>query len=208
MQRKKLEFKAHGVCTSHSASFYSEPIHSASTYHRKQPLKKVMKKTQSFEFSSHSEFHHHEYTGVYIKGLKVASNNTNEKKYMCLNITSPLVSRDSLSSPSRIHHTEEEETRGGSNEVQHIMDEMITTERAYVRSLGYIISNFPEIEKNYLPRDLRGKKNIIFGNFEKLHDFHGQHFLKELEHCRDFPVSHCFLEHISPIIKGGCVLLV
>uniref|UniRef100_A0A8C4VDF7 Pleckstrin homology and RhoGEF domain containing G4B n=1 Tax=Gopherus evgoodei TaxID=1825980 RepID=A0A8C4VDF7_9SAUR len=193
------------VSTSGSASCYSEPVQSPTTRHRKHPLKKIMKKTQSFEFtqleSSPSELHRHGYTGVYIKGLEVASNVAAEKKYMQrLNIKSPLISRNrSLSSPSRIHHTEEEEKkRAGSSKVQHIMDEMITTEREYVRSLGYIIDNyFPEMERIDLPQDLRGKRNIIFGNLEKLYDFHCQYFLKELEHCRDFPlrVSHCFLRH-------------
>nr|XP_006114275.1 pleckstrin homology domain-containing family G member 4B isoform X3 [Pelodiscus sinensis] len=194
------------VSISGSASCYSEPLQSPTTRHRKHPQKKIMKKTQSFEFtqleSSHSEVHRHGYTGVYIKGLEVASNIAAEKKYMQrLNIKSPLISRNrSLSSPSRIHHTEEEELkkRAGSSKVQHIMDEMITTEREYVRSLGYIIDNyFPEMERIDLPQDLRGKRNIIFGNLEKLYDFHCQYFLKELEHCRDFPlrVSHCFLRH-------------
>uniref|UniRef100_A0A8C8RCN3 Pleckstrin homology and RhoGEF domain containing G4B n=1 Tax=Pelusios castaneus TaxID=367368 RepID=A0A8C8RCN3_9SAUR len=193
------------ISTSGSTSCYSEPLQSPTTRHRKHPLKKIMKKTQSFEFtqleSSHSELHRHGYTGVYIKGLEVASNVAAEKKYMQrLNIKSPLISRNrSLSSPSRIHHTEEEEKkRAGSSKVQHIMDEMITTEREYVRSLGYIIDNyFPEMERINLPQDLRGKRNIIFGNLEKLYDFHCQYFLKELEHCRDLPlrVSHCFLRH-------------
>uniref|UniRef100_A0A8C0GFG3 Pleckstrin homology and RhoGEF domain containing G4B n=1 Tax=Chelonoidis abingdonii TaxID=106734 RepID=A0A8C0GFG3_CHEAB len=195
------------VSSSGSASCYSEPVQSPTTRHRKHPLKKIMKKTQSFEFtqleSSHSELHRHGYTGVYIKGLEVASNVAAEKKYMQrLNIKSPLISRNrSLSSPSRIHHTEEEKKRqvgSSGGKVQHIMDEMITTEREYVRSLGYIIDNyFPEMERIDLPQDLRGKRNIIFGNLEKLYDFHCQYFLKELEHCRDFPlrVSHCFLRH-------------
>ncbi|XP_043396316.1 pleckstrin homology domain-containing family G member 4B isoform X4 [Chelonia mydas] len=193
------------VSTSGSASCYSEPVQSPTTRHRKHPLKKIMKKTQSFEFtqreSSYSELHRHGYTGVYIKGLEVASSVAAEKKYMQrLTIKSPLISRNrSLSSPSRIHHTEEEDKkRAGSSKVQHIMDEMITTEREYVRSLGYIIDNyFPEMERIDLPQDLRGKRNIIFGNLEKLYDFHCQYFLKELEHCRDFPlrVSHCFLRH-------------
>uniref|UniRef100_A0A5F8G510 Pleckstrin homology and RhoGEF domain containing G4B n=1 Tax=Monodelphis domestica TaxID=13616 RepID=A0A5F8G510_MONDO len=183
---------------------YSEPIQSPTTRHRKHPFKKIMKKTQSFELpqldSSPSELHRHGYTGVYIKGLEVASNVAAEKKHgQKPNIKSPLVSRNrSLSSPSRIHHTEEERKRAGSNKVQHIMDEMITTEREYVRSLGYIIDNyFPEMERMDLPQDLRGKRNIIFGNLEKLYDFHCQYFLKELEHCRDcpLPVSHCFLRH-------------
>ncbi|XP_059584515.1 pleckstrin homology domain-containing family G member 4B isoform X6 [Alligator mississippiensis] len=195
------------ISTSGSASCYSEPIQSPVICHRRHPLKKIMKKTQSFDFtqheSSHSELHRHGYTGVYIKGLEVASNIAAEKKYMQrLNIKSPLISRNrSLSSPSRIHHTEEEDKkRAGSSKVQHIMDEMITTEREYVRSLGYIIDNyFPEMERIDLPQDLRGKRNIIFGNLEKLYDFHCQYFLKELEHCRDLPlrVSHCFLRHVN-----------
>ncbi|MBN3321118.1 PKH4B protein, partial [Atractosteus spatula] len=75
---------------------------------------------------------------------------------------------------------------------------MISTEREYVRSLGYIIENyFPEMERIDLPQDLRGKRNIIFGNMEKLYDFHSQYFLKELEHCVESPlsVSSCFLRH-------------
>uniref|UniRef100_A0A8D2JEU1 Pleckstrin homology and RhoGEF domain containing G4B n=1 Tax=Varanus komodoensis TaxID=61221 RepID=A0A8D2JEU1_VARKO len=185
---------------------YSEPIQASTTRHRKHPLKKIMKKTQSFELtrheSDHCELHHHGYTGVYIRGLEVASNVAAEKRNtQRSNIRSPLVSRNhSLSSPSRIHHTEneEEKKRGGSNKVNHIMDEMITTEREYVRSLGYIIdSYFPEMERDDLPQDLRGKRNIIFGNLEKLYNFHCHYFLKELEHCTDFPlrVSHCFLRH-------------
>ncbi|KGL74636.1 Pleckstrin homology domain-containing family G member 4B, partial [Tinamus guttatus] len=193
------------VSSGRSASSGAEPIRSPPTHHRKQPHKKVMKKMQSFELSQHesnpSEFQHRGYTGVHIKGLEVASNSANETKYVQrLSSRSPLISRNrSLSSPSRIHHMEEEDKkRSGSNKVQHIMDEMITTEREYVRSLGYIINNyFPEMERTDLPQDLRGKRNTIFGNLEKLYDFHCQYFLKELERCRDFPlcVSHCFLKH-------------
>ncbi|XP_010227033.1 PREDICTED: pleckstrin homology domain-containing family G member 4B [Tinamus guttatus] len=168
------------VSSGRSASSGAEPIRSPPTHHRKQPHKKVMKKMQSFELSQHesnpSEFQHRGYTGVHIKGLEVASNSANETKYVQrLSSRSPLISRNrSLSSPSRIHHMEEEDKkRSGSNKVQHIMDEMITTEREYVRSLGYIINNyFPEMERTDLPQDLRGKRNTIFGNLEKLYDFH------------------------------------
>ncbi|KAH0627099.1 hypothetical protein JD844_002498 [Phrynosoma platyrhinos] len=183
----------------------SEPTQTSMTWHRKHPLKKIMKKTQSFELarheSRHYELHHHGYTGVYIRGLEVASNAVAEKRNTHRsNIKSPLTSKKhSLVSPSGIYHTEDqgEKKRGGSK-LNHIMDEMITTEREYVRSLGYIIdSYFPEMERDNLPQDLRGKRNIIFGNLEKLYDFHCQYFLKELEHCIDFPlhVSHCFLRH-------------
>uniref|UniRef100_A0A8C6Z286 Puratrophin-1 n=1 Tax=Nothoprocta perdicaria TaxID=30464 RepID=A0A8C6Z286_NOTPE len=75
---------------------------------------------------------------------------------------------------------------------------MVTTEREYVRSLCYIIdSYFPEMERPDLPQDLRGKRSVIFGNVEKLYDFHSQYFLRELESCCNHPlrVSHCFLRH-------------
>uniref|UniRef100_F7E158 Pleckstrin homology and RhoGEF domain containing G4B n=1 Tax=Ornithorhynchus anatinus TaxID=9258 RepID=F7E158_ORNAN len=183
-----------------------EPSEALTALHRKHPLKKMMKKAQGFELpqleSSPRVLQRHKSTGVSIKGLEVMSCVAPEKKPSLQrpNVQSPLVGRNrSLSSPSRIHHMEEEERkRTGSNKVQHIMDEMITTEREYVRALGYIIDNyFPEMERMDLPQDLRGKRNVIFGNLEKLHDFHSHYFLKELEHCRNcpLPVSHCFLRH-------------
>uniref|UniRef100_A0A671LCT0 Si:ch211-269k10.2 n=1 Tax=Sinocyclocheilus anshuiensis TaxID=1608454 RepID=A0A671LCT0_9TELE len=84
------------------------------------------------------------------------------------------------------------------SKTQHIMDEMISTEREYVRSLSYIIQHyFPEMERLDLPQDLRGKRSIIFGNLEKLCDFHSQYFLTDLESCAHSPlsISSCFLKH-------------
>uniref|UniRef100_A0A4W3IV44 Uncharacterized protein n=1 Tax=Callorhinchus milii TaxID=7868 RepID=A0A4W3IV44_CALMI len=85
-----------------------------------------------------------------------------------------------------------------STKLQRIMEEMLITERKYVRSLGYIIAHyFPEMERPDLPQDLRGQRATIFGNLEKLHDFHSQYFLKELEACVQDPISvgHSFLRY-------------
>lgn len=93
-----------------------------------------------------------------------------------------------------------------SSRLQHIMAEMVSTEREYVRSLGYVIDNyFPEMERTDLPQDLRGKHSIIFGNLEKLYDFHHQHFLAELERCRPCPLAagRGFLRHVSPSFLGA-----
>ncbi|MBN3321080.1 PKHG4 protein, partial [Atractosteus spatula] len=90
------------------------------------------------------------------------------------------------------------EVRAKGSKLRHIVDEMVTTEREYVRSLRYVIDHyFPEMERQDLPQDLRGKRSVIFGNLEKLVDFHSQYFLKELESCCNHPlrVSHCFLRH-------------
>ncbi|XP_034281537.1 puratrophin-1 isoform X3 [Pantherophis guttatus] len=90
------------------------------------------------------------------------------------------------------------EARSWSSKPQHIMEEMVMTEQEYVRSLRYILDNyFPEMERVDLPQELRGKRGVIFGNLEKMYNFHSQYFLRELEHCCSHPlrVSHCFLRH-------------
>ncbi|KAI4883065.1 hypothetical protein NFI96_029356 [Prochilodus magdalenae] len=82
--------------------------------------------------------------------------------------------------------------------LQHIMEELLRTEREYVKALGYVMEHyFPELERPDVPQDLRGQRGSIFGNLEKLRDFHQHHFLKELELClrEPFRVGHCFLKH-------------
>ncbi|XP_074509941.1 pleckstrin homology domain-containing family G member 4B isoform X4 [Sebastes fasciatus] len=192
-------------CTIDSTiSCHSEPIYSGTARLRKQPMKKIMKKTMSFELtprdSGHSDISHiHGYTGVYIKGLEVANNVSAEKKLQRPDVTSPALGRSrSMSTPSRVHNRHSDGDGKKSSKVQHIMDEMISTEREYVRSLNYIIEHyFPEMERPDLPQDLRGKRSIIFGNVEKLWDFHSQYFLKELESCAHSPlsISSCYLRH-------------
>ncbi|XP_077432663.1 pleckstrin homology domain-containing family G member 4B isoform X2 [Vanacampus margaritifer] len=193
-------------CTIDSTiSCHSEPIFSAASRVRKSPMKKIMKKTMSYELTprdgGHSDSSHvHGYTGVYIKGLEVANNVSAEKKLQRPDVMSPALGRSrSMSTPSRMHNIHSEgEGKKQSSKVQHIMDEMISTEREYVRSLSYVIEHyFPEMERLDLPQDLRGKRSIIFGNVEKLWDFHSQYFLKDLESCAHSPfsISSCFLRH-------------
>jgi hypothetical protein len=62
------------------------------------------------------------------------------------------------------------------------MREMIATERDYVKSLEYVIENYmPEIMREDIPQALRGQRNAVFGNIERIHEFHQQYFLGELE---------------------------
>ncbi|XP_039516816.1 pleckstrin homology domain-containing family G member 4B-like isoform X4 [Pimephales promelas] len=186
-----------------SASCHSEPLHSPATRQRKQPLKKIMKKTLSYELTARDKAHpdagHHGYTGIYIKGLEVTNNVCVEKKLQRPDVKSPSLGRSrSMSSPSRVCRHSAGDVKTHSSKIQHIMDEMIATEREYVRSLSYIIQHyFPEMERLDLPQDLRGKRSIIFGNLEKLCDFHSQFFLKDLEICAHSPlsISSCFLQH-------------
>uniref|UniRef100_A0A1A7X9W0 Quattro n=1 Tax=Iconisemion striatum TaxID=60296 RepID=A0A1A7X9W0_9TELE len=88
----------------------------------------------------------------------------------------------------------------GSNvlKVLKIWEELLSTEREYVKALGYVREHyFPELERADVPQDLRGQRGSVFGNLEKLHDFHRHHFLDELEGCvnEPFRVGRCFLRH-------------
>ncbi|CDQ70709.1 unnamed protein product [Oncorhynchus mykiss] len=91
-----------------------------------------------------------------------------------------------------------EEKAGNIIKLQRIMAELLLTEREYVRSLGYILTHYlPLLERPDVPQDLRGKRGVIFGNLEKLYDFHGHFFLRELDACQTEPlqVARCFLRH-------------
>ncbi|CAL1530643.1 unnamed protein product [Lymnaea stagnalis] len=79
-----------------------------------------------------------------------------------------------------------------------IMSEMIQTERDYVRALQFITDHYvPELQRDDVPQMLRGKRTVIFGNLEKIQQFHSQYFLKQLESCQNQPflVGQYFLQH-------------
>uniref|UniRef100_A0A8C2K697 Pleckstrin homology domain containing, family G (with RhoGef domain) member 4 n=1 Tax=Cyprinus carpio TaxID=7962 RepID=A0A8C2K697_CYPCA len=168
-----------------------------------EPSRRVLRKTQSFDTAGSesvsrygtcqrtlSEPARRGNTGVFIKGLEVSSTEVIDRPYSPR--LPPMHGWSSyleyVNCPFSLSFSK----------LCHIVDEMVTTEREYVRSLRYIIDNyFPEMERADLPQDLRGKRSVIFGNLEKLVDFHSQYFLKELESCCNHPlrVSHCFLRH-------------
>lgn len=80
----------------------------------------------------------------------------------------------------------------------YIIREMIETERDYVRSLDYVIVNYiPELQREDIPQALRGHRNTVFGNVEKIYEFHRHHFLEELEECENNPlqVGQIFLKY-------------
>ncbi|KAJ7999638.1 hypothetical protein DPEC_G00196490 [Dallia pectoralis] len=105
---------------------------------------------------------------------------------------------DRTQEASSLSDLEAEETASNVLKLQRIMEELLLTEREYVRSLGYVREHyFAELERPDVPQDIRGQRTRIFGNLEKLHDFHRHHFLKELEGClqEPFRVGRCFLQH-------------
>lgn len=81
-----------------------------------------------------------------------------------------------------------------------IMRELIQTERDYVNSLEYIIENYiPELMREDIPQAVRGQRNVIFGNIEKIYEFHAGYFLRALESCemKPFSVGSIFLRYES-----------
>ena len=71
-------------------------------------------------------------------------------------------------------------------------------------TVAFVWQNYlPELLREDIPQALRGQRNVIFGNFEKIFEFHGQFFLKELEKCEQRPLSvaHCFLRHVSLFLQ-------
>ncbi|KAL1245297.1 Puratrophin-1 [Trichinella spiralis] len=86
-----------------------------------------------------------------------------------------------------------------------VADELLQTEQNYVSSLQYVIENYlPELLRNDLPNQLRGQRSIIFGNIEKIYDFHLNEFLPDLRSTLSQPannlriglaIAKCFLKH-------------
>ncbi|XP_073323585.1 quattro [Pagrus major] len=126
--------------------------------------------------------------------FKSKSNGTEDESEGC---TASTQSLKDLRTPETLLTAAE---NNGSNvlKLRRIMEELLSTEREYVKALGYVREHyFPELERADVPQDLRGQRGSIFGNLEKLHDFHRHHFLNELESCMNEPfrVGRCFLRH-------------
>ena len=84
-----------------------------------------------------------------------------------------------------------------------VLQELIQTERDYVTSLRFIVDNYiPEVSRDDVIEPLRGKRAVIFGNVEKIYEFHSQSFLHELEACQHTPLNfvNAFLRHVSFIV--------
>ncbi|XP_071039032.1 puratrophin-1 isoform X2 [Parasteatoda tepidariorum] len=133
------------------------------------------------------------------KGNMIDSSESSEdihKKSYCQIDSSPVPVNTHLTPPPLSPDETALESKSKKT-LMNIMKELIQTERDYVNSLEYIIENYiPELTREDIPQALRGKRNVIFGNIEKIYEFHNQYFLAELEHCENSPftVGQCFLD--------------
>lgn len=90
-----------------------------------------------------------------------------------------------------------EEKRKLTRRKEHIMGELLQTERAYVKDLETCIETYlKEVRSGVnVPKKLIGKESVVFMNIEIIYQFHKQIFLKELEKYETIPedVGHCFV---------------
>jgi len=84
-----------------------------------------------------------------------------------------------------------------------IMQELVNTEMDYIRSLEYVVDNYiPEMNCTTLPQPLRGKKNVVFANIEKIYEFHSETLQRLLQQCMNCPfqLGSCILQHVRLVI--------
>ncbi|XP_037619260.1 puratrophin-1 isoform X6 [Sebastes umbrosus] len=197
--------------SSSSSSFFSSSSSFFSSSRRQQ-----LRKTQSFDCPPTPEASRFSpcpralsepvcrgNTGVFIRGLEVSSSEASDHTLCPRTAAHGWAGQGLHGTPGtpgtpRTTGSPATDPRPRGSKLRHVVEEMVTTEREYVRSLRYIIHQyFPEMDRADLPQDLRGKRSVVFGNLEKLLDFHSQFFLRELEACWRHPlrVPHCFLRH-------------
>lgn len=72
-----------------------------------------------------------------------------------------------------------------------LMQELIDTEKAYIGHLEWVVENYvPAMDQlDELPRNLVGKKNIVFSNLQQLLEFNRQLILPQLEKHRKCPIK-------------------
>lgn len=159
----------------------------SSCSHHGQPSCRILQEAQKFQISRHGSFCSEDSC---LSNQGAAGGNGT----LCCKHSSLPIGRYEggfcLASP--------QESASNALRLQRVLEELVFTEREYVRSLGYILTHYlPLLDRPDIPQDLRGKRGVIFGNLEKLYDFHSHYFLPELEACQREPamVARCFLRH-------------
>ncbi|XP_062419816.1 uncharacterized protein LOC119223381 isoform X2 [Pungitius pungitius] len=179
-------------CTGEAAKELSPPSEQplrppSSCSHHGQPSCRILQEAQKFQISRHGSFCSAE--SCESDGGAAGGNRNLYCKHSSLP-TGRCEEAFCLATP--------QENASNALRLQRVMEELVFTEREYVRSLGYILTHYlPLLDRPDIPQDLRGKRGVIFGNLEKLYDFHSHYFLPELEACQREPgmVARCFLRH-------------
>ncbi|KAL1245925.1 Triple functional domain protein, partial [Trichinella spiralis] len=80
--------------------------------------------------------------------------------------------------------TEISEQQQAIEKRRYVLQELVETERDYVKDLGSIVEGYiTTIESMELPEDMKGKERIVFANIQQIYEFHKNIFSKEIEKC-------------------------
>ncbi|XP_026224027.1 uncharacterized protein LOC113167539 isoform X2 [Anabas testudineus] len=177
-----------GLATAESSTPPEQQIRpSSSCSHHGQPSCRILQEAQKFQISRHGSFCSED--SCMSDRVAAAADGT-----MCGTHSSLPIGRYE----GAFYLANPQESASNALRLQRVLEELVFTEREYVRSLGYILTHYlPLLDRPDIPQDLRGKRSIIFGNLEKLYDFHSHYFLPELEACQSDAamVARCFLRH-------------
>ncbi|XP_071942485.1 uncharacterized protein [Antedon mediterranea] len=80
---------------------------------------------------------------------------------------------------------------------RYVLEELLQTERAFVKNMMFCLETYlPLVEDQNAPPAVKGKKDVLFLNFEKICDFHKNTFVKELEECGNdaYSVGRAFIK--------------
>ncbi|XP_046777637.1 kalirin isoform X21 [Gallus gallus] len=100
------------------------------------------------------------------------------------------------STPPR--NLEEEQKAKAMRGRMFVLNELVQTEKDYVKDLGTVVEGFMKrIEEKGVSEDMKGKDKIVFGNIHQIYDWHKDFFLAELEKCLQEPdrLAQLFIKH-------------
>ncbi|KAJ8789146.1 hypothetical protein J1605_022247 [Eschrichtius robustus] len=110
-----------------------------------------------------------------------------------------------LSSSSPID--EMEERKSSSLKRRHyVLQELVETERDYVRDLGCVVEGYMALMKeDGVPDDMKGKDKIVFGNIHQIYDWHREYERRlhmYIVYCQNKPKSeHIVSEYIDTFFE-------
>ncbi|XP_072903408.1 kalirin isoform X5 [Hemitrygon akajei] len=113
------------------------------------------------------------------------------------NLKDPLSPESMNSSTSPGDLAEEKRTKALKGRT-YVLNELVQTEKDYVKDLGIVVEGFmKKIEEKGVLDDMKGKEKIVFGNIHQIYDWHSSYFLGELEKCLQEPerLAELFIKH-------------
>ncbi|NWT66800.1 KALRN protein, partial [Prunella himalayana] len=120
--------------------------------------------------------------GAYRGGLKDATG--------CLN--------EGMTPSTPPRNLEEEQKAKAMRGRMFVLNELVQTEKDYVKDLGIVVEGFMKrMEEKGVSEDMKGKDKIVFGNIHQIYDWHKDFFLGELEKCLQEPerLAQLFIKH-------------